>query len=136
MADFAQVVHGPGRALGYGKKLLEKYSWASFRPHSEWAEKESFAAGIPGEVRFIYQPRRGVYNWAGTVVKGIERDVPYHAYYFDPVRGRKHEAGAFSRTAAARKPLEGHIQSITSDEYRAPPVPSPQDWVLVLERIR
>ncbi len=126
----------PGSAqLGYGKKLLEKYPWASFRPHPEWAEKESFAAGIPGEVRFIYQPRRGVYNWTGTVVKGIERDVPYHAFYFDPVRGRRHEAGAFIRTAA-RKPFEGYTQPIASDEYRAPPVPSPQDWVLVLERTK
>jgi hypothetical protein len=49
----------PGSAqLGFGKRLLERYPWASFQPHPEWAETGSFAAGIPGQVRFIYQPRR------------------------------------------------------------------------------
>ena len=103
----------PGSAqLGFGKKLLERYPWASFQPHPEWAETGSFAAGIPGQVRFIYQPRRGVYNWAGTVVKRIERNVPYHACYFDPVRGRKHDAGAFVFTGPLKKPFEGHTQPL------------------------
>ena len=51
--------------LGLGKRLLEQYPWSRFKPHPEWVEAGSFAAGIPGEVRFIYLPRRGVYNWNG-----------------------------------------------------------------------
>ena len=51
--------------LGIGKRLLEQYPWSRFEPHPEWAAKDCIAAGIPGEVRFIYQPRRGIYNWEG-----------------------------------------------------------------------
>ncbi len=57
----------PGSAqLGLGKKLLEQYPWWRFELHPEWAEADCFAAGIPGEVWFIYQPKRGVYNWGGA----------------------------------------------------------------------
>jgi hypothetical protein len=99
----------PGsRQLGLGKRLLETYPWAAFRPHPEWAGPGGFAAGVPGEVRFLYQPRRGVYNWGGLVVRKLEPEVPYHAFYFDPVRGRKHEAGSFVYRAAIKKPFGDH----------------------------
>ncbi|MFO0888055.1 MAG: DUF4038 domain-containing protein [Isosphaeraceae bacterium] len=103
----------PGsRQLGFGKKLLERYRWASFGPHPEWAESGAFAAGIPGEVRFVYQPKRGVYNWSGLVVKRIERDVPYRAHYFDPIRGRRHEAGSFVFRGTPQRPFEGHSRPL------------------------
>ena len=98
--------------LGLGKKLLEEYPWWRFEPHPEWTEADSFAAGIPGEVRFIYQPRRGVYNWNGTVVKGIEREVPYHAFYFNPVNARKHDLGTFIHGGPPPKPFAGHAQPL------------------------
>ncbi len=106
--------------LGIGKKLLERYSWSRFEVHPEWAEKDCFSAGIPGKVRFIYQPKRGIYNWNGTVVKGLEPNVRYSAYYFDPATGRRFDQG---------------IVNGTSGEYRSTRLPSPQDWVLVLESI-
>jgi hypothetical protein len=98
--------------LGLGKQLLEQYPWSRFKPHPEWAEPDSFAAGIPGEVRFIYQPRRGVYNWNGTVVKNIERDVPYHAFYFNPVNGRRHDLGTFVSAGPLPKPFAGHTEPL------------------------
>ncbi len=104
--------------IGIGKKLLEEYPWSRFEVHPEWAEADCFAAGIPGKVRFIYQPKRGIYNWGGTVVKNLEPNVSYSAYYFDPATGRRF--------------LQGTI-SAPSGEYRSPGLPSPQDWVLVLE---
>ncbi len=107
--------------LGLGKKLIEKYPWSRFAPHPEWVESGCFAAGIPGEVRMIYQPRRGVYNWNGVVVKKLEHDVSYHAFYFNPSNGKRYDLGTVV---------------ISSDEYKAPGVPSPQDWVLVLERVK
>jgi hypothetical protein len=79
--------------IGIGKKLLEQYPWHRFEPHPEWAEKGSFASGIPGEVRFIYQPRRNIYNWKGTVVKQLESDVEYKVFYFDPATGRRFDKG-------------------------------------------
>ena len=78
----------PGSAqLGLGKRLLEQYPWARFEPHPEWVEAGCFAAGVPGEVRIIYLPRRGVYNWNGPLLKQLEGDVAYRAFYFNPVNG-------------------------------------------------
>jgi hypothetical protein len=94
--------------LGLGKKLLEKYPWGRFEPHPDWAEKGCFAAGIPREVRFIYQPRRGVYNWNGTVIRGLEKDVPYHAFYFNPTDGKQYDAGRFVSAGRLPKPFTGH----------------------------
>jgi len=98
--------------IGLGKKLLEQYSWWRFAPHPEWAGPGCFAAGIPGEVRFIYQPRRGVYNWDGVVVKGLERDMPYHGFYFNPSNAKRYDLGTFISAGPARKPFEGHTQPV------------------------
>jgi hypothetical protein len=115
--------------LGLGKRLLEQYPWWRFEPHPEWVEDGCFAAGIPGEVRFIYLPRRNVYNWSGPTVKNLEPDVNWHAYYFDPATGRRFDQGVIKAVAKA------------GDKTAAPVgfkknVPSPQDWVLVLERVK
>lgn len=104
--------------LGLGKKLLEQYPWSRFEVHPEWADKDCFAAGIPGQVRFIYQQKRGIYDWKGTSVKGLEPGVRYNAFYFDPATGRRFDQGV--------------IESATGD-FQTIRVPSPQDWVLVLE---
>ena len=92
--------------LGVNKKFLEQYPWQRFEPHPEWADG-CFAAGIPGQLRFIYLPRRGVYNWSGIVVRNLERDVPYHAFYFNPTNGR-HELGQFVSAGPPPKVFEGH----------------------------
>ncbi|MCX6923949.1 MAG: DUF4038 domain-containing protein, partial [Verrucomicrobia bacterium] len=113
--------------LGIGKKLLEQYPWARFEPHPEWAPG-CYTAGIPGEVRFVYLPRRNIYNWSGPEVKDLEPDVDWHVYYFDPATGRSFDQGMIKATAkagdAAAKPVSFRKN-----------VPSPQDWVLVFERI-
>jgi hypothetical protein len=117
----------PGSSqLGIGKRLLEKYPWWRFEPRPEWAEKDCFAAGISHEVRLIYQPSRGIYNWNATVVKNLEPDTAYSAFYFDPATGRRFDQGAVINDETS--------SLISSGEYKAPPLPSPQDWVLVLER--
>lgn len=94
--------------LGIGKKLLEQYPWVRFEPHPEWTEAGSFAAGIPETVRFVYMPRRGVYNWTGPVVLNLERDVPYHAFFFDPARGTRFDAGQVINPGPRPKPFDGH----------------------------
>ena len=107
--------------IGLGKKLLEQYPWARFQPHPEWAEPGSFAAGIPGEVRFIYQARRGVYNWSGPIVKHLERDVPYHGFYFNPGNAKRYELGTFVSAGPAPKPFEGHTQPLLfADRFDGP----------------
>ena len=98
--------------LGRGKALLEQYPWVRFEPHPEWADAGAFAAGIPGEVRFIYQPRREVYDWNGVVVKCLERDLPYHGFYFNPVNAKRYDLGTFISAGPAPKPFEGHTQPV------------------------
>ncbi len=104
--------------IGLGKKLLEKYPWARFKPHPEWAEPGCFAAGIPGEVRFIYLPRRGIYNWSGLTVKNLERDVPYSMFYFNPTNGKRYEQGTVINVGPPAEFFDGHAQpSLYEDRF-------------------
>ncbi len=107
----------PGSAqLGRGKALLSTLPWQQFEEHPEWVEKDRFAAGIPGKVWVVYQPGRGVYNWDGITVNQIEPGT-YSAFYFDPVSGRRYDLGLHT----------------LSGTWKSPNVPSPQDWVLVMQ---
>lgn len=103
--------------LGIGKKLLEQYPWARFEPHPEWAPG-CFAAGIPGGTRFIYIPRRGIYDWKGITVNNLMPGVPYATFFFDPATGRRFDQG---------------VVTTDSGSWNTPDLPSPQDWVLVME---
>lgn len=103
--------------LGYGKKLLEQYPWEKFEVHPEWTDPDSFAAGIPGQVRFIYTPNRGVYNWKGLQVKGLEPDVPYRMFYFDPVRGLRDDVGTVVNAANVQsKRFPGHTEPLVLED--------------------
>jgi hypothetical protein len=115
--------------LGIAKRLLEQYPWWRFEPHPEWVDAGVFAAGIPGELRFIYLPRRNIYNWDGPTVKALEADVDWHVYYFDPATGRRCDQGILK---AEGKPRERAAKPVVFKRN----VPSPQDWVLVLERVK
>ena len=102
--------------LGRGKALLEELPWQQFKEHPEWVGKDVFAAGIPGKIRVIYQPIRGVYKWDGIEVKNFELGT-WSAFYFDPVSGRRYDLGVHD----------------LSGTWKSPNVPSPQDWVLVMQ---
>jgi len=101
--------------LGCGKRLLERYPWAQFEVHPEWTDPGSFAAGIPGQVRFVYTPNRGVYNWKGLQVRGLEADIPYHAFYFDPVRGTCDDLGTVINRQP--EPFAGHTKPLVFQEH-------------------
>jgi hypothetical protein len=84
----------PGSAhLALAKKLLERYEWWRFEPHQEWVDppgtpehyERPFAAGIPGQLRFIYMYGP---NFSATwKVVQIEPEASYTAYYWDPRTG-------------------------------------------------
>ncbi len=114
--------------LGLAKKLLDNYPWWRFEPHPEWAPG-CFCAGIPGNLRILYLPRRNIYNWDGPEVKNLEPDVNWHVYYFDPATGRKFDQGVLKSTAKTGDPTASPVSFKKN-------VPSPQDWVLVLERVK
>ena len=92
-------------------------------PHPEWVEPHwneqnyllPFAAGIPGELRFIYVP---AYQWRVTV-KALEAGTSYHAFLFDPATGQEMSLGE------ARGDEQG--------DWTTPVLPKFQDWLLVLE---
>jgi len=129
LTTWKEGMNYPGSTqLGIGKTLLEKYPWSRFESHPEWVEEGSFAAGIPGEICIIYLPRRNIYNWSGPAVKNLDPGINWHVYYFDPATGRKFDQGTIKAVAK-------------SDDRKAEPicfkkdVPSPQDWVLVFEKV-
>jgi hypothetical protein len=124
--DEAMQYPGSGQ-VGLGKKLLCRYEWWRFEPHPEWAalsnqgknpESMAHAAGIPGKLRIIYIPTR-IYSWTGPVVKQLERDVRYRAFYFDPIRAKEYKLG--------------EVKPEGDGTWQAPMLPVCQDWVLVLE---
>ena len=113
--------------VGLGKRLLERYRWWRFRPHGQWitwvgghyyeplaGALRPLAAGIPGEVRVIFIPTRCI-----VTVCGIEPDARYRATWFDPRRGREHDAGMAAADGEGR--------------WQPPRPPIIQDWVLVIE---
>jgi hypothetical protein len=131
-------MHLPGsKQLGISKELLMRYEWWRFKPHPDWVDPHTAAldeddrffqgipfppcaAGIEGEVRFIYVPRRGPEHSA-PLIKGLENDVTYRAFYFNPVNGREYDLGI--------------VQPDNSGNWRPLPVPLAQEWVLVLEKV-
>ncbi|WP_143044485.1 hypothetical protein [Paenibacillus sp. CF384] len=79
-----------------------------------------YAAGIPGQVRVIYAPF--LLAFSGVEVLGIEQDVTYRAFMFDPATGDEHDFGPTIVPDSDGKWSTGAFKIF-------------QDWVLVLERI-
>ncbi|NLD41956.1 MAG: DUF4038 domain-containing protein, partial [Chloroflexi bacterium] len=113
-------------AVGLGAKLLRRYPWWEFEPHQEWVDPAAtgdnyylpYAAGIPGQVRVFYLPK-GVTPWGKPIhVVGLEPEVTYRAFFFDPQSGAEHALGT----------VTGH------ERWQMPINPVMKDWVLVLEK--
>ena len=100
-----------------------RYPWWQFKPHPEWlsshATKENhyapYAAGVPREVRVVYIP-----GFSSVLVKGIEPDTCYRAFYMDPKDGEEIDLG--------------EVAPDEDGNWQSPKPPIFQDWVLVLER--
>jgi len=114
--------------LGIGKNLLEQYPWSRFEVHPEWADSICFSAGIPGKVRFIYLPKRDIYNWEGPTVRNLEPDRDWKVFYFDPATGRRFDQGIIKARGENGDPVAKPV------DFK-PNVPSPQDWILIFEAI-
>ncbi len=123
-APWEDVYQLPGSTqVGVGKSLLMRYPWWQFKPHPEWlsshATKENhhapYAAGVPREVRVVYIP-----GFSSVLVKGIEPDICYRAFYMDPKDGEEIDLG--------------EVAPDEDGSWQSPRPPIFQDWVLVLER--
>ncbi len=116
----------PGsRQLGHAKRLLSRYPWWRMEPHLEWVEphfskqnyNQPYAAGIPGELRILFCPPM----WNSPLVKGLENNVSYRAFFFNPATGKETKIGS--------------VQPDESGNWRLPVFPILQDWVVVLEKV-
>jgi hypothetical protein len=157
--------------LGMAKKLLEEYPWWRFEPHPEWVEPHAttllephaewyddenewkarkgrydlpYAAGIPGEVRFIYIPGQHFYQWNSPTMTHLESNVNYHAFYFDPVWGKKHDLGRLVHPIVAGKILTDNFEGEDASAWKDYGTPSQRKdghligakgMVTVLERL-
>jgi hypothetical protein len=115
----------PGsQQLGLSKALLMRYPWWRLEPHPEWVEphwsKENYlqpySAGIPGELRILFLPPM----WNPPKLKQLEPEVPYRAFFFNPVSGKEHEIG--------------NVKADASGDWQPPDPPIFQDWILVIEK--
>jgi hypothetical protein len=86
--------------LGISKRLLERYEWWDFIPHSDWCEPHAgtgnyiapYAAGIARKVRLIYIP---LCSEVPTIIN-IEKDLSYKAFYFNLVNSEEYDLGNIS----------------------------------------
>ena len=89
---------------------------------SEWKKKNGdfhlpYAAGIPGEVRFIYMPYFGLYPHDPPTILGIERNVRYHAYYWEPSSGIKIDLGAVQQRSRGGLIFTDAFETSTSSNW-------------------
>ncbi|HUW20369.1 MAG TPA: DUF4038 domain-containing protein [Sedimentisphaerales bacterium] len=113
-----------GRQVALGGRFIMRFPWWQLDNHPEWVEQKSEQTdrraircmGIPRRLRLIYVPLL----WTPPTIKGIERDVQYRAYYFDPCTGTRYDLGR-----------------VTADEngnwQPATPPPEAHDWIIMLE---
>jgi Protein of unknown function (DUF4038)/Domain of unknown function (DUF5060) len=76
-------------------------------PTGEWKAHNGnfrlpYAAGIPGKIRFIYMPCFGMNCSTPATVLGLEPDVRYHSYYWEPSLGIKVDLGAVERPSPGK----------------------------------
>ncbi len=119
------AMNWPGSThVSVGKRILEKFEWWRFEPHSEWLsstlEKDerglvAAAAGIPGEVRVFYFAKK-----TKQKLLHLEPGLKYSATFISPLDGKEYPVGT---------PLAAEADGSCA----VPPGPINQDWVLVLK---
>ncbi len=113
--------------IGLAKKLLQTLPWEQMEPKPEWItplkgsldRDTPHIAGIEEQLRIVYF-YGPVYPWSHRYrLLGLEAHVAYEAFFWDP------------RTAK-RYPL-GMVTATSQGEWDIPPLPTFEDWVLVLQ---
>ena len=123
-SQFSGSIH-----MGVAKRLLERYPWWQLEPHPEWVKCwwkngwprdkyfTCYVAGIPKRLRIIYFPPQ---RRAQPIIKELESDVTYQAFYYDPRTGKEYSLGI--------------VKPNVKGEWTAAPFPIFQDGILVLEK--
>ena len=100
------------------------------------------------------------YDWTAPTIKGIEKNIPYEAFLFNPSSGKKYDLGILLNADSSSEivhhrfansshlPLIMHenpnilpaitlqkINILSRGEYKIPRLPAPQDWIFVMKKI-
>jgi len=93
-------------------------------PKGEWKAHNGnvllpYAAGIPGEARFIYAPRFGLstFGFDTPTVLSLEPGVRYHAYFWEPALGIRIDLGAVERPAPGARIFVDQFAKKKSPEW-------------------
>lgn len=78
-----------------------------------------YAAGIPGEVRVVYIPDDG-FSTSPPTVLGLEPDVQYSAYFWEPSLGIRVDLGTVRRPAPGAKRMEDSFAESTLVKWTEP----------------
>lgn len=119
------VMHYPGsKHVGLGAEFLRRYPWQRFVPRAESLPEGrpyAHAAGIPCVVAIYYFPvaytDRALAGMSGHPIS-IRPDEHFEASWFNP------RSGALTHI--------GHVEPDAAGKW-LPPLPSREDWVLLLE---
>lgn len=114
--------------MGIAKGLLERYPWWQLEPHPEWVKPcwnsknylACYAAGIPRELRIIFIPVQVHEALPTTIIRELEPEVIYQAFYYDPRNGKEYALGL--------------VKPNIKGEWTPPLFPIYQDRILVLEK--
>jgi hypothetical protein len=125
----------PGSAqVGLNAKFLKDYKWEKFVPHPEWVRHNMFAAGIPGEIRMAYFPRPIAYRWEGFLMYGLEQDVAYKTFFFDPSTGRTFDYPTVMYVDSAQTLFEDDFSQAKTDWKDEGPASEIKDGRLVTQK--
>ena len=118
------------KEIALAKQFLMHFDWWNLSPHPEWIfpqedillTKTPRIAGIYGKLRIIYfygpvQPSIA----AQYKLLCLEAQVEYKAFFWDPRIGKEYPLGI--------------VIANENGEWDIPPLPTLEDWILVLESV-
>jgi hypothetical protein len=119
--------------MQYARQLLDKYAWWKLTPHREWltinGQKNKLptasditpphCAAIPGELLIVYLPRSNSDKSIEITNLGKKN---YKAIWFNPRSG-------------SEMIIQDPPDKVSQWEIPARPIPSQEDWVLVLVKV-
>lgn len=118
------------REIGLAKELLETLPWHQLQPKPHWISPQNNPltketpriAGIEEKLRIVYF-YGPLYPWSTPhyTLLHLEAHITYEAYFFNPRIGEKKALGTVTATKQGA--------------WDIPPLPTFEDWVLILEAI-
>ena len=105
---------------GAGQEAARTISLGAFRAASRNGSRRAVCRGHSGRSAFHLPASARRLQLERPVVKQLERDVPYSAFYFNPTNGKRYDLGTVISAGPPPKPFEGHTQPrLFEDRFQA-----------------